>query len=141
MGRVPLFLLDTDIPDNKDEDRHLTARLYGGDQRTRIRQEIMLGIGGVRALHALGIQPSCSVYQIVDGSRNVANDGVSHKIPACDDLEFVSELCYTIADDPSCNVFDSQLAVVLHQPGPEPLPPIGLDGYRVEAKCVLAATD
>ncbi len=58
VGRVPLFLLDTDIPENKDEDRHLTARLYGGDQRTRIRQEIMLGIGGVRALNALGIHPS-----------------------------------------------------------------------------------
>ena len=41
----------------RDEDRQLTARLYGGDQRTRIRQEIMLGIGGVRALTALGIQP------------------------------------------------------------------------------------
>ncbi len=58
VGRVILFLLDTDIPNNKDEDRHLTARLYGGDQRTRIRQEIILGIGGVRALTALGIQPS-----------------------------------------------------------------------------------
>jgi starch phosphorylase len=58
VGRVPLYLLDTDISDNKDEDRHLTARLYGGDQRTRIRQEIILGIGGSRALQALGIQPS-----------------------------------------------------------------------------------
>jgi starch phosphorylase len=58
VGRIRLFLLDTDIPENKDEDRHLTARLYGGDQRTRIRQEIILGIGGARALHALGIQPS-----------------------------------------------------------------------------------
>ncbi|MBW3540057.1 MAG: alpha-glucan family phosphorylase [Planctomycetes bacterium] len=58
VGRVNLYLLDTDIPDNKDEDRHLTARLYGGDQRTRIRQEIMLGIGGVRALMALGIRPN-----------------------------------------------------------------------------------
>ena len=58
VGRIPLFLLDTDVPENTDEDRHLTARLYGGDQRTRIRQEIMLGIGGVRALDALGIQPS-----------------------------------------------------------------------------------
>ena len=58
VGRIPLFLLDTDIPENKDEDRHLTARLYGGDSRARIRQEIMLGIGGARALAALGIQPS-----------------------------------------------------------------------------------
>jgi glycogen phosphorylase len=58
VGRVRLFLLDANIPQNKDEDRHLTARLYGGDQRTRIRQEIILGIGGARALTALGIQPS-----------------------------------------------------------------------------------
>ncbi len=58
VGRIALFLLDTNIPQNKDEDRHLTARLYGGDQRTRIRQEIILGIGGARALNALGIQPS-----------------------------------------------------------------------------------
>ena len=58
VGRIPLFLLDTDVPENKAEDRHLTARLYGGDQRTRIRQEIILGIGGVRALAAMGIQPA-----------------------------------------------------------------------------------
>ena len=58
VGRIPLYLLDTNIPNNTDEDRRLTARLYGGDQRIRIRQEIMLGIGGARALAALGIQPS-----------------------------------------------------------------------------------
>jgi len=58
VGRVPLYLLDADTPDNRDEDRQLTSRLYGGDQRTRIRQEILLGIGGVRALEALGIKPS-----------------------------------------------------------------------------------
>src|SRR5262245_10442081 len=57
VGRVPLYLLDTNIKANSEEDRKLTARLYGGDQRTRIRQEIMLGIGGVRALAALGINP------------------------------------------------------------------------------------
>jgi starch phosphorylase len=57
IGRIPLYLLDTDVPENKTEDRQLTARLYGGDHRTRIRQEIMLGIGGVRALAAMGIQP------------------------------------------------------------------------------------
>ena len=57
VGRVPLYLLDTNIPENSEEDRKLTARLYGGDQRTRIRQEIMLGVGGVRALTALGILP------------------------------------------------------------------------------------
>ncbi len=59
VGRVPLFLLDTNIPDNPlDEDRNLTDRLYGGDRRTRIRQEILMGIGGIRALDALGLRPS-----------------------------------------------------------------------------------
>ncbi len=57
VGRIMLYLLDTDVEGNTDEDRALTARLYGGDQRMRIRQEMMLGIGGVRALDALGIIP------------------------------------------------------------------------------------
>ncbi len=65
VGRIRLFLLDTDVPENVEEDRRLTARLYGGDTRTRIRQEIMLGVGGVRALAALGIQPS--VYHMNEG--------------------------------------------------------------------------
>ncbi|MFQ3645944.1 MAG: alpha-glucan family phosphorylase [Anaerolineae bacterium] len=59
VGRTPLFLLDSNIPDNpREDDRSLTDRLYGGDRRTRIRQEILLGIGGVRALAALGIDPT-----------------------------------------------------------------------------------
>ncbi len=57
VGRIKLFLLDANIPENSEEQRQLTARLYGGDQRTRIRQEMLLGIGGVRALKALGINP------------------------------------------------------------------------------------
>ncbi len=57
VGRVPLFLLDTNVPDNRPEDRPLTARLYGGDTDTRIRQEILLGIGGYKALKALNINP------------------------------------------------------------------------------------
>ncbi len=58
VGRVPLFLLDTDIPINSEEDQNLTARLYGGDTRIRIRQEVVLGICGARALEALDITPS-----------------------------------------------------------------------------------
>lgn len=59
VGRVPLYLLDTNIPENtRDEDRDLTDRLYGGDRRTRIRQEILMGIGGIRALDALGLRPT-----------------------------------------------------------------------------------
>ena len=57
VGRNPLFLLDTNLPENGAEDRQLTSRLYGGDIDMRIRQEILLGIGGVRALKALGIAP------------------------------------------------------------------------------------
>jgi len=57
VGRNVLFLLDSDIDGNRPEDRELTARLYGGDERVRIRQELLLGIGGVRALAALGIVP------------------------------------------------------------------------------------
>ncbi len=57
VGRVQLYLMDTNVPDNVPEDRHMTAQLYGGDQEMRIRQEILLGIGGVRLMEALGIQP------------------------------------------------------------------------------------
>ncbi|HUT00821.1 MAG TPA: alpha-glucan family phosphorylase [Phycisphaerae bacterium] len=57
IGRIRLYLLDTNLPENAPEDRHITAQLYGGDQETRIRQEIVLGIGGVRMLKALGIDP------------------------------------------------------------------------------------
>ncbi len=57
VGRNPLYLLDSDVEGNAPEDRGLTARLYGGDQRTRIRQELLLGVGGVQALCALGIVP------------------------------------------------------------------------------------
>jgi len=58
VGRVPLYLLDANIPDNRPEDRGITAQLYGGDHNTRIQQEIILGIGGIRALKALGKMPT-----------------------------------------------------------------------------------
>ncbi len=65
VGRNQLLMLDSDVPGNKPEDRQLTSQLYGGDQRMRIRQEILLGIGGVRALDALGIAPG--VYHLNEG--------------------------------------------------------------------------
>lgn len=58
VGRVPVFLMDTDVPRNAPQDRELSARLYGGDREMRISQEIVLGIGGVRAVVALGYRPS-----------------------------------------------------------------------------------
>src|SRR2546423_2985713 len=57
IGRVKLSLLDTDLEENAPWDRELSARLYGGDRETRVQQEIILGIGGVRALKALGSDP------------------------------------------------------------------------------------
>ena len=57
VGRCDLFLLDSDVEGNSAEDRTLTSRLYGGGARTRIRQELLLGVGGFRALTAMGITP------------------------------------------------------------------------------------
>ena len=65
VGRVNLYLLDTDIPENKEEYRGITLKLYGGDQEMRIRQEMVLGIGGVKVLQELGINPK--VYHMNEG--------------------------------------------------------------------------
>jgi starch phosphorylase len=65
LGRVTLYLLDTDLEENAPWDRALTARLYGGDRETRVQQEIILGVGGVMVLRALGLAPS--VYHLNEG--------------------------------------------------------------------------
>ena len=65
VGRINVYLLDTDIPENSAEDRLITAELYGGDLEMRMRQEIVLGIGGVKALAALGIEPD--VFHMNEG--------------------------------------------------------------------------
>jgi starch phosphorylase len=68
VGRVPLYLLDTDLADNREDDRWITGHLYGGDQDTRIRQEIVLGIGGLRALRAvLPADAQPDVYHMNEG--------------------------------------------------------------------------
>ncbi len=65
VGRVPLYLLDTNRDDNEERDRWITGHLYGGNQDTRMVQELILGVGGVRALHALGIRPAA--YHMNEG--------------------------------------------------------------------------
>ncbi len=65
IGRIPLFLMDTDVDLNAPADRELSARLYGGDMELRVAQEVVLGIGGVRALRALDIHPS--VFHMNEG--------------------------------------------------------------------------
>ncbi|KKK87439.1 hypothetical protein LCGC14_2753230, partial [marine sediment metagenome] len=57
VGRIELYLLDTDFEDNIDQDRSITHQLYGGDIENRFKQELLLGIGGIRALEAMGIKP------------------------------------------------------------------------------------
>ncbi len=57
VGRVPLYLLDSNVPENPADVRNLTDRLYGGDRRTRIQQEILMGIGGIRALDSMNLRP------------------------------------------------------------------------------------
>src|SRR5690606_30337576 len=65
VGRVPILLLDTDVPENVDADRGITHVLYGGDRSLRLQQEAVLGIGGVRALRAAGFAPT--IWHINEG--------------------------------------------------------------------------
>lgn len=70
VGRVRLYLLDTDLPGNREDDRWITGHLYGGDSDTRLRQEIVLGIGGARlvdALRVLGLEMAPEVYHLNEG--------------------------------------------------------------------------
>ena len=71
VGRVKLYLMDSDIDVNNEEDRDTTARLYGGDQEMRIRQEIILGMGGVSLLRRLGLNPT--VYHMNEGHSAFLN--------------------------------------------------------------------
>jgi len=84
VGRVNLYLMDTDVEQNTPWDRELTHRLYGGDLEMRIKQEILLGIGGVRALRALGIQPAVwhmneghSAFLVLERIRELVEKGLS----------------------------------------------------------------
>jgi starch phosphorylase len=65
VGRIALYLLDTDVDDNPEWARRITDRLYGGDRSHRLRQELVLGIGGVRVLRALGLEPT--VFHMNEG--------------------------------------------------------------------------
>ena len=94
IGRITLLLLDSDCDGNAPEDRALTARLYGGDLRTRIRQELVLGVGGVRALRALGITPS--VLHLNEGHSAFAALETARAAMAIDGVGF-EEACWRVA--------------------------------------------
>ncbi|HEX7039197.1 MAG TPA: alpha-glucan family phosphorylase [Trueperaceae bacterium] len=82
VGLVEALLLDTDVAGNDEEARRLLARLYGGDQRTRIGQEVVLGVGGVRLLRALGLSPTSwhmneghSAFMALERCRELVEEG------------------------------------------------------------------
>ncbi len=86
-GHITLYLLDSDLPENSEADRSITYQLYGGDTETRIQQESCLGIGGVRALRALGLEPTVwhineghSAFQILERCREMVNEGESFDV-------------------------------------------------------------
>ncbi|MCD6090619.1 MAG: alpha-glucan family phosphorylase [Bacteroidales bacterium] len=65
VGRIPLYLLDTDVEENSEEDRKVTHQLYGGDWENRLKQELLLGVGGIRLIEALGLKPD--IYHANEG--------------------------------------------------------------------------
>jgi len=71
VGRIPLYLLDTDINDNNPDDRTISHQLYGGDWENRLKQEIFLGLGGIRAINALKIKPD--IYHCNEGHAALIN--------------------------------------------------------------------
>jgi len=84
VGHNHLYLLDSDLPSNQDEDRRITYQLYGGDSTNRLLQEMILGIGGIRAKRALGLQPSVfhineghAAFQVLERCRELVEEGLS----------------------------------------------------------------
>ncbi len=100
VGRIDLLLLDSNVEGNAPEDRELTSRLYGGDGRIRIRQELLLGVGGVRALKAMGVTPSVlhlneghSGFAVLEAIRmRMEEEGLSFDQAA---LHVSREVCFT----------------------------------------------
>src|SRR6185503_7993008 len=86
VGRVSLYLLDTNIPDNAETDRWVTGHLYGGDRETRIVQEMLLGIGGVRLLRKLGITPQ--VFHLNEGHSAFLTLELSHELIKSEKVKF-----------------------------------------------------
>ena len=84
VGHVSLYLLDTDLASNNEQDRRITHRLYGGDRNTRIEQEILLGIGGAHALAAVGLKPTIwhineghAAFLVLERVRELIKQGVA----------------------------------------------------------------
>ena len=86
VGRVQLYLLDTNVVENEVTDRLVTGHLYGGDRETRLVQEMMLGIGGVRLLYSLGIEPY--VFHLNEGHSAFLTLELARRVMECDKVDF-----------------------------------------------------
>ncbi|MCK5774618.1 MAG: alpha-glucan family phosphorylase [Bacteroidales bacterium] len=93
VGRIPLYLLDTDIDENQQQDREVTHKLYGGDWENRLKQELLLGVGGIRLLNELDIQPTIfhaneghAAFNNIERLNNLVN---KHQIKFEDAVEVV----------------------------------------------------
>ena len=120
VGRIPLLLLDSDIPENDHDMRHVTDRLYGGDQEHRIRQEILAGVGGVRAIRAftaLEGHPEPDVFHMNEGHAGFLGLERIREFMAADDLDF----------DTALAVVRASTLFTTHTPVPA-----GIDRFPVE---------
>ncbi len=115
VGRITLYLMDTSVPENAPEDREITAQLYGGDYEMRIKQEIILGIGGVHALNAIGIKPA--VYHMNEGHAAFLSLELIRRRVMEEGLSFYAALQATA----SANVFTTHTPV-----------PAGNDSFPLE---------
>jgi starch phosphorylase len=88
IGRVQLYLLDTNVAENEEDDRLVTGHLYGGDRETRLVQEMMLGIGGVRLLQHLGIEPG--VFHLNEGHSAFLTLELAHQLIQREGLSFAA---------------------------------------------------
>ena len=122
VGRVSLYLLDTDVAKNGEEDRLITAELYAGDIEMRIRQEIVLGVGGVRALEALGISPS--VYHMNEGHAAFLGIERIRQLMVKSGIDFYSALQVTAAS----NVFTTHTPILA---GNDAFPPEFVHRYFI----------
>ncbi|MHA7649531.1 glycosyltransferase family 1 protein [Mycobacterium sp. ML4] len=120
VGRVPLLLLDSDVPENEHELRSVTDRLYGGDQEHRIKQEILAGIGGVRAIRAFTAvegRPAPEVFHMNEGHAGFLGAERIRELVTDSGLDF----------DTALTVVRSSTVFTTHTPVPA-----GIDRFPVE---------
>src|SRR5262249_12788642 len=119
VGRVRLYLLDTNVPENEEKDRLVTGHLYGGDRETRLVQEMMLGIGGGRLLTALGIEPR--VFHLNEGHSAFLTLELARRVMECDRSSFweaamrVREHCVFTTHTPVAAGHDEFTAALVQQ--------------------------